>query len=185
MPLPAKFAAKPAAPPKKKPSAFGPAEDSTPRDPMLDPGAHRVRVTAIEEAVNPVSFRVSYKATFEVMQSDVHEAGDVRVAIFFKTIPGIREYKLLVARAAGYANAQEYSAFDPDGDFFETMIGAVNEFAQRGLTVIGRQVDATVRNGKPCIDKDTGAPTGDHYREYSWSVVPDEEQDLVDKVGEA
>lgn len=194
MPLPAKFAAKPAAPPKKKPSAFGPAEDSTPRDPMLARGSHRVRVTAVEEQVSPKDLnKVCYKATFEVITSDVHPVGDARVALFFRTTPGIREYKVFVARAAGYATAAEYSGFDPDGDFFETMIGIANEFAARELTIVGRLVDVRVTLGNPVIDKETGQQTvdketgqPDHFRDYSWTVVADDAgQDTVGKVGEA
>lgn len=194
MPLPAgnKFAkpgaagAKPRPAPKAKPKKFGAATDATPRDPMLAarPEPYRIRHLGAEELVHPQFKTVSWRITIENT-----ETGEQHVTLHMNTTAGVAEYQRQVMATAGYESAAEYNEFDPEGDFFETVIGEANAFAEAGLTIDRRLVDVVVKRGKPVMDKETGQPkidplTGepDYYRNYAWTVVPDEEQDEAAKV---
>lgn len=185
MPLPAnnkfaKPAAKPAAAkPKPKPKKFGAATDATPRDPMLPEGSFRVRHLAAEELIHPVKKTLSWRVQFVQITEDGES--EPFIALFMNTTAGIAEFQRYVMAAAGYENAAEYNEFDPEGDFFETVIGEANAFSEAGLTIERRLVDVRVTYGKAVTDKD-GNPTGDHYRQYKWTVVPDEEQDEAGKL---
>jgi hypothetical protein len=195
MPLPAtnKFAkpgaagAKPKPAAKPKPKKFGAATDAVPKDPMLDPGDYRVRHIGAEELIHPVKKTTSWRVQF-MTQTGEGEEGPF-IALFMNTTAGIAEYQRYCMATAGYESAAEYNEFDPEGDFFETVIGEANAFAEMGLTIDRRLVDVVVKRGKPVIDKETGQPkidplTGepDYYRNYVWSVVPDDEQDEAGKV---
>lgn len=191
MPLPAgnKFAKpgpagakpKPApAKPKPKPKKFGAATDATPRDPMLPEGEYRVRHLMAEELIHPVKKTLSWRVQFVA----VSEEGESEpfIALFMNSTAGVAEYQRYCMAMAGYDNAAEYNEFDPEGDFFETVIGEANAFSEAGHTIERRLCDVRVTYGKACIDRDTQQPTGDHYRNYKWTVVPDEEQDEAAKV---
>jgi hypothetical protein len=203
MPLPAgnKFAPKPgAAPaakpkpavkPKPKPKTFGAASDQTPQIPMLTARAetYRIRHLGAEELIHP-----EYKTKSWRLSVEDTETGEQYITLHMNTTAGIAEYQRQVMSTAGYASAAEYNEFDPEGDFFETVIGEANAFAEAGLTLDRRLVDVVVKRGKVVIDKKTGQPkidrlTGepDYYRNYTWTVVPEDEQDEAPKVeaGEA
>lgn len=176
MPLPPnnKFA-KPAGKPKQKPKKFGAATDATPRDPMLPEGDFRVRHLGAEELVHPVKKTLSWRVQFE------HE-GSTYIALFMNSAAGIAEYQRYVMAMAGYQSAAEYNEFDAEGEFFEAVIGDANAYSEAGLTIERRLCDVRVTYGKPCLDRETGQPTGDHYRSYRWSVAPEDEQDEAAKV---
>jgi hypothetical protein len=172
---------KPAAkPPKPKPKKFGAATDATPRDPMLPEGDFRVRHLGAEELVHPVKKTLSWRVQFTC----VSEEGESEpfIALFMNTTAGVAEYQRYCMAMAGYENAAEYNDFDPEGDFFETVIGEANAFSEAGLTIERRLADVHVTYGKACVDRDTGEPTGDHYRNYRWAVVSEDEQDEAPKV---
>lgn len=202
MPLPAnnKFAPKPgaagakpkpaAAKPKPKPKKFGAATDATPRDPMLPEGDFRVRHLSGEELVHPskktISWRVQYMAVSEEGESGPY------IALFMNTTAGIAEFQRYCVAMAGYEDAASFNEFAqsvmPDADldeasdaFFTSVIGDANAFSEAGLTIEGRLTDVRVTYGKACVDQN-GQPTGDHYRQYKWAVVSDEEQDTVAKL---
>ncbi len=194
MPLPAnnKFAkpgaagAKPKPTAKPKPKTFGPPTDAVPRDPMLTARAepYRIRHLAAEELIHPEFKTKSWRINIEDT-----ETGEAAITLHMNTTAGIAEYQRQVMATAGYSSAAEYSEFDAEGDFFETVIGEANAYAEAGLTLDRRLVDVIVSRGKPVIDKKTGQPridplTGepDYYRNYKWTVVPDEEQDEAAKV---
>jgi hypothetical protein len=116
------------------------------------------------------------------------ETGEAAITLHMNTTAGIGEYQRQVMATAGYESAADYSEFDAEGDFFETVIGEANAFAEAGLTLDRRLVDVVVSRGKPCVDK-AGQPkidplTGeqDYYRRYAWTVVSDDEQDEAGKV---
>ena len=190
MPLPAnnKFAKpgaagakpKPAVKPKPKPKKFGAATDAAPRDPMLPEGEFRVRHIGAEELVHPVKKTLSWRVQFVC----VSEEGESEpfIALFMNSTAGVAEYQRYCMAMAGYDSAAEYNEFDPEGDFFETVNGDANAFSEAGHTIERRLADVRVTYGKACIDRDTQQPTGDHYRNYKWAVVPDDEQDEVGKL---
>jgi len=182
---------KPTAKPKPKPKKFGAATDAQPKDPMLDAGAFRVRHLGGEELVHPVKKSLSWRVQFMTV-SEEGEAGPF-IALFMNTTAGIAEYQRYCVATAGYDNATEFNEFAqavmPDAEldeasdaFFTSVIGDANAFSEAGLTLEGRLVDVEVWMGKPVIDRETQQPTGDHYRNYKWVPVPDEEQDTVGKL---
>lgn len=177
---PAAAGPKPAAKPKPKPKKFGAATDATPRDPMLPEGEYRVRHIGAEELIHPVKKTTSWRVQF-VAVTDTGESAPY-IALFMNSTAGVAEYQRYCMAMAGYGNAAEYNDFDPEGDFFETVIGEANAFAEAGHTIERRLCNVRVTYGKACLDRETGQPTGDHYRNYKWTVVPDEEQDEAAKV---
>ncbi len=201
MPLPAtnKFAKpgaagakpKPAAKPKPKPKKFGAATDAVPHDPMLPEGEFRVRHIGAEELIHPVKKTLSWRVKF-VCVSEEGES-EPYIALFMNTNAGIAEYQRYCTAMAGYETAQECNDFvcavmpDVDADeagdaFFTSVLGDANAFSEAGLSIESRLTDVRVTWGKACIDRDSGEPTGDHYRNYKWTVVPDEEQDETMKL---
>lgn len=186
----AKPAAKPAAKPKPKPKKFGAATDATPRDPMLPEGEFRVRHLGGEELIHPVKKTLSWRVQFNTVQ-DGEESGPF-IALFMNTTAGIAEFQRYCVAMAGYENAQEFNEFAqavmPDADldeacdsYFTSVIGDANAFSEAGHTIEGRLADVRVTYGKACVGQD-GHPTGDHYRNYKWVPVPDEEQDTTGKL---
>jgi hypothetical protein len=182
----AKPAAKPAAPKRAKPKTFGAPTDEKPKVPMLTARAepYRLRHIGAEELIHPEFKTKSWRFTVEDT-----ETGETSITLHMNTTAGIAEYQRQVMATAGYSTAAEYSEFDSEGDFFETVIGEANAFAEMGLTLDRRLVDVLVSRGKPVLVKETGQPkidplTGepDYYRNYRWSVVPDEDQDEAGKV---
>jgi hypothetical protein len=186
-----KFAAKPGAAgakpkpapakPKPKPKKFGAATDATPRDPMLPEGEFRVRHIGAEELIHPVKKTLSWRVQFMTVTEE-GEQGPF-IALFMNTTAGVAEYQRYCMAMAGYDNAADYNEFDPEGDFFETVIGDANAFSEAGHTIDRRLCDTRVTYGKAVLDRDSGEPTGDHYRNYKWTVVPDDDQDEAGKVG--
>jgi len=176
---------------KPKPKKFGAATDATPRDPMLAEGGFRVRHLGAEELIHPVKKSLSWRVQFCIVEDGVES--DPFIALFMNTTAGIAEYQRYCVAVAGYENAGEFNEFalsvvpgdaEEAGDaFFSSVIGDANAFTEAGHTLERRLVDVRCTFGKACIDRDTNEPTGDHFRNYKWTVVPDEEQDEVGKLG--
>lgn len=96
---------------------------------------------------------------------------------------GVPRLKLFTRAAAGFDNDADFEACleeharefvvesDPvDWSLVLEAIGEFRELTEKGITVIGRLVDATVGRGKDMPDG------SDWYRNYSWRPVPDDEQ---------
>jgi hypothetical protein len=175
-----------AAKPKPKPKKFG-AATATPRDPMLPEGTVRVRHLGAEELIHPAKKTLSWRVQFTPIEG-YENAGETFIALFMNTTAGVAEYQRYCVAMAGYETAGEFTEFacavvpgadaEEAGDaFFSSVIGDANAFSEAGHTIDRRIAEVRVTFGKACIDKDTGEPTGDHFRNYKWSVVPDEEQD--------
>jgi hypothetical protein len=144
-------------PPKKKSRYAGIVE--TNRDPMPDVGTYRFRLVSCEEATNPGTMKESIK---------IHVVPVTKVGSEYEE--GAQMLCLFMRTTAGFDSAEEYDAFDPDGEFIDSCMGVANEYSEAGATVVGRLVDCVVTRGK-----DTG--NGDWYRQYQWSVTPEDEQD--------
>jgi hypothetical protein len=175
----------PGAKPAKKKSRYAGVKAAAPRDPMPHVGEYRFRVLECEEGYNQGTDRHSFKAKCEiVMVDDVgeksHAAGDV--VQFMQLISGksatagLPRVKAFVMASAGYEDEDEFDAFDPDGEFIDATTGTANGYSEAELTIVGRLVDCKVTRGNALADGT------DYYREYAWSVVPEEEQDAVGKV---
>lgn len=174
-----------AKPPVRK-SRYAGIELKDDRDPMLDVGEHRVRIRLCEETQNPGTLKESVKVRIvpvSLVGNEYVEDEKQRLMLFMRTTAGLAEFKRCVAKSAGFEDYPEYDAFDPPetGWFLEACLGNTCEearaFSDAGLSIIGRLVDVTVRRGKDAIDPKSKQPTGDWYRQYTFDVVPDEEQD--------
>ncbi len=188
-----------AAPARPAPVAVTPAaggsrwagiQSAQPRDPMLGVGDYVVRVLSNAIGVNPATREESFKGHIEVVWAadGSHSQVGERAAVINKLTGksaqfGMERSKGYIVAAAGYATDAEYDAFDPQGHFIDSVLGASNEYSAAGLTITGRLVRVRVSRGNDVIDKTSGQPTGDFYREYSWTVVEDADQDAVKKVG--
>lgn len=149
------------------------------RHPLIQYGGYRFLILDVSQGHNPNEGTYSFKSTLEVVavaEGSTHQVGE-QVAFIQSLKPGkqlqyaLARVKSYVAHAAGFATDAEYDAFDPNGDFIESLLGTVNSFSQQGMTIVGRYVDCQATRGKAV----EGQP-GEFFHNYAWSVVPDEEQ---------
>ncbi len=189
---PGKFGAKPGAakappPPAKKKSRYAGIPSAAPRDPMPHVGEYRLRVIGNTAGHNEGTGTDSYKSSLEIVGLDEkaaenHAEGDQVIVVQLTSgkaaKAGLPRVKAYVMAAAGYETDEEYDAFDPEGEFIDSTEGQANQYSAADLTIVGRLVDCKVTRGKNTPDGD------DYYREFHWSVVPEDEQDAVGKVGE-
>lgn len=164
--------ARPAAATPARRSKYAGIQAAQPRDPMPAEGMYRFRVLSVDEGHNPKTGNDSFKTRLEIIELDEHAAqhhreGDV---VFMGWITsgkggasGLSRVKSFVMAAAGYTDESAYDAYDPDGGFIEACLGAANEYAERGETILGAEVLCRVTRGNPTPD---GA---DYYRECDWS----------------
>jgi hypothetical protein len=91
---------------------------------------------------------------------------------------GLGKIKAYVMALIGCASDDEYDAFDPDGEFLDAVFGQFPEDEERAAElaaqvadmVTDREIHFKVRKGKDIVDKKTGEPTGDYYREFTWTT---------------
>jgi hypothetical protein len=185
-----KFPKKPAKPPVKRKSMYEGVESAEPKDPMPHAGLYRFRVLNVEAGYNQGKNTTSHKVTLEIvaglggeeLDSAEHSVGDTVLIPWVvdgaKSAPYNRQrVKAFTMNAAGYETDAEYNEFDPAGEFIDSTAGVSNDYSEAELTIIGRLVDCQVMRGKPTADGK------DYFREYAWFVVPDEDQDVLNKVG--
>lgn len=165
--------------PRRKTSRYAGAQSSAPRDPMPTVGSYRFRVVGTETGSNPGKGTESFKAKLEVVQSEGDQAlAPDTTCVFLQLLTGkagpagISRVKRFAMFAAGFDNDADYDAWDPDGEFLDSLeeVGDV----EGGLN--GRLVECDVSRGNDVTKN--GVPTGDYYREYTWYVVPEQEQDV-------
>lgn len=162
--------------PKKKASRFG-GEDPADRPPLLEEGDSRVRLVSIEEGHNPGTGNDSFKIKFQPLdfEDSPHSSSDSEhSAVYMDTGRGKKEFKEAIRAFAGYDDADEYEAFDPEFEFFEAVLGADNDFTAEAEQLIGRVADVRVTKGGTTKD---GL---DWYRRYEWAVVADDDSDQTE-----
>lgn len=171
-------------------SKFGGHEEQEDRDPMPVPGSYIFRVLSFEDNPSPKNKTISWaRARLEIVELEgpqaveAHKVGDV-VAMIQQSSgngaeQGLPRIVSFCRNAAGYETPDEFKAYDPYGYFIDAQCGIVNEYSQRGESIIGRLVVGHVTRGRDTKD---GL---DYYRNYAWEVVPDDQQDQVGKVGAA
>jgi len=168
------------------------------RGPMLGIGTYRVRVLGCVEGNNPGKHRDSYKVALRVeVAADGSETsvGACVSTVSLITSPGLAEIKRFAISAAGFGPTLEqrahagdvkklivegeeaYDALDEklgghQGAILESSAGKTSTAPQ----LQGRLVDVIVARGKDVPNPQTGAPTGDYFRLYTWGAVPDSEQ---------
>jgi hypothetical protein len=161
-----------ARPPVKKKSRYAGIKEGKERDPMPEVGKYRFRIVSVEEAQNPGTMKESVKVHVVPVElvGNEYQEGAQMLCLFMRTTAGLAEFKRCIRTAAGFDEVEAYDAFDPDGEFLDSCVGVQNEYSEAGATVLGRLVDCDVKRGKATGD-------GDYYRNYHWTVVPEDEQD--------
>lgn len=184
----------PAAPARSK---YGGIKAGDTRDPMLGLGTYRVKVVSCAEGYNPGKRRESYKATLLVVAAapgSETPVGSTVTMVSFQTPAGLGELKRFAMHAAGFGPTLDQraagsdvkatllaaeAAFDSLDEKFGYQ-GAVIEAsagkANGAPSLAGRLVDVIVSKGKDVPNPQTGASTGDYFRNYVWGIVPDAEQ---------
>jgi hypothetical protein len=163
-----------------KKSRFAGVAASQPRDPIPEVGAYRFRFVTVEEGYNEGNGCSSAKTTLEIVAKDSehHEVGD---HVFIPeritgngSAAGRSRFKAMVVAGDGHDTEAEYDEkYGADGLHLDACLGESNAHSKDGQPLIGRLVDCEVRRGKTMNDG------SDYFREYSWEVVPEEEQDAA------
>ena len=190
-----RLAASPAAAPSR--SKYSGISCADTRDPMLGLGEYRVRVTACAEGYNPGKRRDSYKTSLHVVSAEdgsETRAGSSCTVVSFLTPAGLSELKRFAMHAAGFgptlaqrasgdnvrarliAGEEQYDALDESCGHQGAILEASTGVANGAPSLVGRLVDVVVARGKPVVNPQTGAETGDYYRVYTWGVVPEDVQ---------
>jgi hypothetical protein len=164
------------APPRgKAKSRFAGLKPAEGGAPMPSPGSYRMQLVSYRE--NDSGRTVIIKMRIVTIKSggEGQFAGEEVVCLqnmVDKFNVGRKHFLSHVMAAAGFESADDYAEFDPEGEFAESLLGAANEYSDRGDTTIGRYVDADVSKGNDDGD-------GGYYRNWSWTAVADEEQPNV------
>jgi len=167
---------------------------------MLGFGRYRVRVVGATHGVNPGrANRETYKTTLQVVaaaEGSETPVGSLATMINFFTSAGLSELKRFAVHAAGFgptladrepsaavnikkalvAGEAAYDALEAQLGYSGIVLEATEGIANGAPSLAGRLVDVVVGAGKPVMNPQTNAPTGDHYRTYVWGAVPDAEQ---------
>jgi hypothetical protein len=90
---------------------------------------------------------------------------------------GLGKVKSFVMALIGCPNDDAYDEFDPEGEFLDAVVyDADNARTAEAKELIGSTIECAVRRGKAMVDKKTGEPTGDYYREFNWTVNETDEE---------
>src|SRR5690349_16342533 len=160
---------KPGAKSQKK-SKWAGLKAQAPRDPFPNVGEYLFEVLLVEEGYNPGKSTESVKITLRVIASEGPDASPEDINVFVTervsgngAQQGLSRFKSFIMAAAGFADEDEYDAFDPEGEFIEACLGRDNAFAGSERIVTGRQVACRVTQGRPTADGT------DFYRVYAWA----------------
>lgn len=171
-----------ARPPTTHQSIWKGVQSADGRDPMLLVGDYVVRITENDLGENPNTQDRSFKGHYEVVWAADGSGSRVgESAAFIQKLTGKSgnygrsRTKSYVVASAGYPDDASFDAFDPEGEFIDAVVGASNKYLQAfPNTIKGRLVRVRVSKGNDVTDN--GQPTGDYYREYSWSPIPEDQQ---------
>jgi hypothetical protein len=158
------------------------------RPPFPCVGVYRFELLRCEEGYNEgnncQSFKVFLKI-IDMVECEVDSRGQPKhkigeeVMVSFRTTgngsqAGRDRLKAFVVGIAGYANDDEYDAFDPDGLYIEALTDVANDYHAEFKNSAGRLVDCQVVRGGARKDKD-GNLTGEYFTDYKWTVVEDDD----------
>ena len=160
-----------------------------------------MRITSCVRGRNPMKQRTSRKTYVKVLAASdnaLTAANSDAVVISFTTGPGLIELKKLVMHALGFGLTLEqysddslnhdalFAAAENAFDAYELSLsngtgysGAILEhlFEEEVHTlpdapsIVGRLVNVIVARGKAIFNPQTGTPTKDYFRDYTWGVV--------------
>jgi hypothetical protein len=160
-----------------------------PREPMAPYGAHRVRLESASQHRHPDKKTLSNHYVYSVVETtaDTTAVGEVFKVLTFDTSPGRRELGHMTMALLGYdpddAQANEaYNEYNQDGRLYDASLGLYDSGrhwidANGGnQPMIGRIVEVVVTRGNAVTEK--GEPTGDHYRNFSWTPIEESEQEV-------
>jgi len=125
----------------------------------------RVKLVSAELTTNRGTGHESFKPTFEVIDSDVHKAGDIvqLVIIVNGTSKDVGEgrVKAMSVGLMGCDTDADFDALFPKGEPIEN---ALNGVEVGDATLLGREALVLVSKGGPTA-------TGDYYRECEWAIA--------------
>lgn len=140
------------------------ALEETERVPLFDPGTHDCTVESIMRTTNPIKRQDTLHLRFDTD----HGPRTVLLVCSGKSENvSMAKFMRFICAAAGYSSPEEYEQFDPHFQLPDAMLGASNDFAKRGITIIGRPIRVHVTKGKPTPD---GA---DFYRDVVFEPLED------------
>lgn len=154
----------------QKRSRWGGIPSNEPREPIIKASAEpqRVRVTSCEITYNEGSGHESFKAHAEILDSDVHEAGEsVLIGPFIvngksKRVGEGRVQAMAVA-LMGCEDDASFHALYPEGEPIENALEGRDD-SEDAPSLVGREAWAFVSKG---ASKDGD----DYFREYEWAPV--------------
>lgn len=173
--------------PKQRTSRYKGIMNGEDKIDMPNVGQYVFRILSLSDANETRNAVGSTKLYVENVQCDANQfaVGTKLKCVFMHTDAGLKELGHAIMNAGGFESRDAFNAFDPDGWFIDTLLGdASTEYAKRGETVIGRLVYCECTRGNPVLDKVTKQPTGGWYRNYAWTVVPEEQQDMLPRVAD-
>lgn len=140
------------------------ALQETDRTPLLDLGTQDLTVEGVERTTNPIKRQDTIHLRFR------NEAGEPRAHLLVcsgkSEAIAMARFMRFIAASAGYTTPEEYEQFDPNYQLPDAMLGANNEFARKGITVVGRRVRVHVSRGKDTQD-------GDFFRDVVFEPAPE------------
>lgn len=148
--------------------------------PMPNPGTYTFRLVKAFEDLGKKSKNYNYQIYFEIVEilegGIGHKVGDVvkflQVTSGSGALTGGGKVKSALMAVGGFETEADYDAYDPEGKFIEACGGAsVPQYNADAAAMKGRLVRAVVERGN-----DNPKKPGDWFREYRWTIVPEEDQ---------
>ena len=164
---PATTAAVAPAPAQRK-SRFADVKMEAERVPMPQPGNYRLRLLSHEQKLSEKSNNYTLHLDWGVVESyddaPKQQAGD-RVFMIFPTSGG-------GARAGlGKIKSLTFALREMEGKSNDELAEACDVLCEQANAFAGSEAIATVRFGNAVVDRKTGQPNGDYYREYAWHPI--------------
>lgn len=160
---------------------YGGIQAEQEKDPFVGLGTYRVKVVELveREAINDHQTVALTIEILDAAEGSTDPVGCMRF-VAFRVMgngadAGRKRLKSFVVGAHGCETQEAYNEIDPDGFLLDAYLGYACPEYPDGKTLVGRIVDLECSEGNP-IKKD-GVMTGEHYTNYKWFPVPEEEQE--------
>ena len=162
----------------------GAAASAKPKNPWLDvkvPGRKAPELDPGDHLLTLESREMDEFNTLKVSLGQVNGGPSTIVYLSFKNPKSAaisKETVLSLGLAlVGAESKEEFFAFDPEAAILDYLVNGTDSEFVRGINIEGRRVVAHVSLGG-AREKD-GVPTGDHFRNYTFSPVAEAEQEVA------